>query len=227
MTNRTRLSDATSGDAAQVRPLALGSALGLALGRALGLALGPALFPGLDLRVDITHLGDHRRPAQRLDPRLGNPFVEVLDLLAHHRRGRQVIQHAVELEVVLADLKGRGQHADPLTLDQPLEPPVRVVGAAEIRDGLAVSGQVVEVAPRHRLLDLEVDPLGLVLHPGGRGRVAGALVASLLLAHFFRFLSGPVLTLGHRHHPTPHDSPRGNGPRHAVRRDHFVSDYRP
>ena len=83
----------------------------------------------------------------------------------------------VELGVVLAELEGRRQDADLLALDQLLEPPVGVVLGAEALDRLARAGQVVEVAALHRLLDLEVDPLVLALHPLGRGGAAGALVA--------------------------------------------------
>ena len=58
---------------------------------------------------------------------------------------------------------------------------------AEVLDRLAGAGQVVELAALHRLLDLQVDPLVLVLHPLGRGgRCAVALVRSGVLA------SGPV-----------------------------------
>ncbi|WP_347037834.1 hypothetical protein AAHB37_14245 [Glutamicibacter halophytocola] len=44
---------------------------------------GAALPPGEHLCGGITQGRDHRRSAQQLAPRLDNPLIEILDMLAH------------------------------------------------------------------------------------------------------------------------------------------------
>src|SRR4029079_9889641 len=71
--------------------------------------------------------------------------------------------------VLLAQREAGRQDGDVLALDELLDPPVGIVGVAQLQR-LAGTGQVVEVPARHRLPDLEVDPGVLLRHPrAGRG----------------------------------------------------------
>src|SRR5204863_5838714 len=55
-----------------------------------------ALPPALDLAVDVTGLGDHRRPALKLHPGATHPSVEVLDDAAYLGLHRLRVEPVVE-----------------------------------------------------------------------------------------------------------------------------------
>ena len=96
----------------------------------------------------------------------------------------------VEFGVVLAQLQRRREDAgDLLPLDQLLDPPVGIVVLTDALQRLAEPGQILEVPTLDGLLQLQVDPLGLVVDArrGGRlARTAVGLPASIgcaLVAH--------------------------------------------
>ena len=123
--------------------------------------------PGLDLGLDVAGAGDDRWASGQLSPGLHDAFVEVLDDLAYGVRGHLAVEGRVELGVLLAQAdRSRRDAGDLLPLDEPLQPPVRVVPVGQV-ERLPGAGKVVELAARHGLLHLEVDPLGLVAHPLG------------------------------------------------------------
>src|ERR1700712_4950968 len=155
-----------------------------------------SLAPPLHLHVDVARLRDHRWTALQLAPCLDDAAVELLDQLAHHRLRRLTVELGVEGRVVLAQLQRRGQHpGDLLALDQLLQPPVAIVRRSQVPERLAGAGQVVELAALHRLLDLQVHPLPLVLDPRSRSIGPGAGVA--LAAGPRRGLPGTFLALTH------------------------------
>ena len=156
----------------------------------------PPLAPARHLGLDVTRHGDQRRAVDRRVARLHHPGVELLEQATYLALGGVPVESGVELGVVLAQLEGRRQDAgDLLALDEPLDPPVRVVLGAEVLDRLPGPGQVVEVAALHGDAELLVDPLVLPLHPlGGRG-LPGPLVA-LTLGHGREFTECPTRAPG-------------------------------
>ena len=96
-------------------------------------------------------------------------LVELAHLTAHLGLAGGSVEEVVEPGVVAPQLQCRGYDDDALALDQPLDPPVRVVRVAEVRERLAEPGEVVEVAALARLPDLQVDPGVLLLDPGPPG----------------------------------------------------------
>jgi hypothetical protein len=98
----------------------------------------------------------------------------------------QPVEGVLELGVLLAQCDARRQHGDVLALHELLEPPVRVVLGAQPLDGLAVAGEVLELAALHRLTDLHVHPRLLLLDArAGRG-AAGRPVGVALLRHLLQ-----------------------------------------
>jgi hypothetical protein len=159
--------------------------------------------PRLDLVVDLAGSGDDRWPTLELATSRDHARVEVLEDLPHAPFGRLGVQNRVESGILHAQGEGRREHSgDPFALDEPLEPPIRVVRGAEVLDRLAGAGEIVELATLDRALDLQVDPAGLVLQPavaralaaGRAGRLAGPV--GVVLVH------GRVPIIGISRRPT-------------------------
>ena len=127
-------------------------------------------------------------------------LVELTHLAPHLGLRAEPVEEVVQRGVVAAQLQRRGHHDDVLALDEPLDPPVGVVGVPQVTERLAQPGQVVEVAALAGPADLQVDPGLLLLDPGPAGarlpggpfgRLGGGVAALRGLRFVVQLVSAP------------------------------------